>query len=83
MEIAREEVGTNMRDEIVPLRMQTPVQVKDWPGIERPRTVPRRVSTQSIILDRKEASTDLKLPRMGTESTNSTQRTATADQLYP
>ena len=82
MEDAREERETTMRDEIIPLRMQTPVQAKDWPGIERPRTVPRRVSTQSIILDGKEASTDLRLPRMGTEFTYSTQRTASPTQLY-
>lgn len=69
-------------DEAVPIRIRTPIQPKDWPGIERPRTVPRRTSIPSAIVDSKEALTDLSLPCVGTESTFSTQRT-TSPEIFP
>ena len=70
---------TSFRDEIVPLRILTPTH-KDWPGIERPRTVPRKTSTQSILLDNKTSQTDLRIRSIGTEDTFSSLRTSWLDQ---
>ena len=71
---------TSFRDEIVPLRIHTPTQIKDWPGIERPRTVPRKTSTQSILLDNKTSQTDLRIRSVGTEDTFIALRTGWLDQ---